>query len=154
VASDAPPAHCRIATDPGRKGYLPARQGPKRLQRLRGTAALQVGGTHESFAPLIIRLVLVVVLEWRNEPVCVIVRSLRIASDMPLTHASTTRTSTSIQERRGLFWVRHEHLFPAKNRQNRKIYNLLTTRDMLRVFMGSTRHLSWSVKFFCGVTNK
>src|SRR5215510_8675582 len=47
-------------------------------------------------------------------------------------------SSTSIQERRGLFWVRHEHLFPAKNRQNRKFYNRLTTRDMLRVFMGST----------------
>src|SRR5262249_27352115 len=51
---------------------------------------------------------------------------------------SRGRTSTSIQERRGLFWVRHEHLFPAKNRQNRKFYNRLTTKDMLRVFMGST----------------
>src|SRR5262249_35847772 len=51
---------------------------------------------------------------------------------------SRGRTSTSIQERRGLFWVRHEHLFPAKNRQNRKFYNRLTTKDMLRVFMGRT----------------
>jgi len=48
-------------------------------------------------------------------------------------------SSTSIQERRGLFWVRHEHLFRAKNRQNRKFYNRLATKDMLRVFMGSTR---------------
>src|SRR5262249_27986805 len=47
-------------------------------------------------------------------------------------------SSTSIQERLGLFWVRLEHLFPAKNRQNRKFYNRLTTKDMLRVFMGST----------------
>ena len=36
----------------------------------------------------------------------------------------------------GLSWVRHEHFFQPKNRQNRKFYNRLTTSDMLRVFMG------------------
>jgi hypothetical protein len=64
---------------------------------------------------------------------------MRFLASGPMTTSTSQRTNTSIQERGGLFWVRHEHLFPAKNRQNCKFYNRLTTKDMLRVFIGSSR---------------
>src|SRR5271166_5532337 len=51
---------------------------------------------------------------------------------------SRTRTTTSILESRGLFWVRHEHCRKRKNVKNLNFYNLLTPNEILQVFMGRT----------------
>src|SRR5262249_45795662 len=53
---------------------------------------------------------------------------------------------TSIHEGSALCGVITKLFFPAKNRQNRKFYNRLTTKDMLRVFMGSTRTIDQGSK--------
>jgi hypothetical protein len=57
----------------------------------------------------------------------------------PMATGTSQRRNTSIQERRGFFGRDMNTFFRTKNRQNRKFYNRLTTKDMLRVFMGSSR---------------